>query len=59
MKSRELNLRCFGDPVRILKMYFQPNYKKGFESYFFSCIAVRVRDMVGQLLEIHVRLKAN
>ena len=27
--------------------------------FFFSCIAGRVRDMVGQLLEIRVGLKAN
>ena len=27
--------------------------------FFFSCIAGRVRDMVGQLLEIRVELKAN
>ena len=28
-------------------------------SIFFSCIAGRVRDMVGQLLEIRLELKAN
>ena len=30
-----------------------------FFCFFFSCIAGRVRDMVGQLLEIRVGLKAN
>ena len=63
MFAQELSASLYGQKFFEIKLALSKNLSRGnylqAEQCFFSCIAGRVRDMVGQLLEFRVGKKTN